>query len=173
MAQAASAASTKAAIAPTMLLLRRPRQVVSTAELLPAVWRTTFVTDAVVARAFMKVRRALSSQWLAASSQGADAFWQAQVAVVSHIPQCGQHHQAHLHSANVRDAEALAAIRRSIALWLRRGNCTELPWAPLMGLANRPRRAHSCRAWPRCQYPGAMNAGRPPLRWPKATGQPR
>lgn len=40
-------------------LARRPRKVISKAELLPAVWRSSFVTDSVVARAVMKARRAL------------------------------------------------------------------------------------------------------------------
>lgn len=41
------------------LLARRPRKVVTRAELLPAVWRSTSVTETVVARAVMKARRAL------------------------------------------------------------------------------------------------------------------
>ncbi len=40
-------------------LAKRPRRVVSKAELLPAIWRTSFVTETVVARAVMKARRAL------------------------------------------------------------------------------------------------------------------
>lgn len=41
------------------VLARRPRRVVSKAELLAAVWRSSSVTDSVVARAVMKARRAL------------------------------------------------------------------------------------------------------------------
>lgn len=42
-----------------VLMARRPNKVVSKAELLPAVWRSSSVTESVVARAVMKARRAL------------------------------------------------------------------------------------------------------------------
>lgn len=41
-------------------------------------------------------------------------------------------HQAHLHNANFNNKEALQAIRRSVALWLRCGDRAELAWARLM-----------------------------------------